>query len=433
MKPRLFEPLTVGFDWEHWVVDRAGLVVGEKELGRMVERVNARAPDLPVGLDLCQLELRSGVCRTAAEVREKAARAHRMSLAAARAHGRALYPSAGHPLVRNFAGGHVHVGSAWDYRAADALRQRLVPWVPALVALSANAPVTLGRTSGYASWRAAFQAYGCSVPVAAQPTAVAHVRWGEDVCMKMRQRPTLEVRCLDAASEPGLFAELALAAAGLVASLADETPPAGCGVPDEAAFLEAAANRYNAARHGLAATFVRSGREVGAWEVAAELLEHARPGLARLGAAPGDLETLGRMVALRQTQADRARALLRGSREALEQPRRLVEAAGREGFAAWLGRQAPRAAEPHEPLAEAALLLVRGWTPWPRVQLELGLPPAEVFRILELHAADGRVVLERDVERGVVCRLPAGEAVKRRRERRCTGTWRRCSPPAKRG
>jgi len=50
-------------------------------------------------------------------------------------------------------GMHVHVDIASDEEGVAVL-DRIAPWLPVLLAVSANSPFVAGRDSGYASWRA---------------------------------------------------------------------------------------------------------------------------------------------------------------------------------------------------------------------------------------------------------------------------------------
>lgn len=431
----LFDPLTVGFDWETWVTDVAGLAASEKEVQVIVEDLHRAHPRLPMGKDLGQVEMRSGILRSAEEIRSRAALAFDAVLKVVRARDREVYPFAGHPLVHNFAGGHVHVGSVYDMEGALRLRRALFPHVPALVALAAASPVTQLRSGEYKSYRTALKAYNCVMPVAPQTLAIAQQRGGEDVMPKMEQKPTIEVRCLDAATSPAVFADLATLAAGLVAALAERMDAGDEGPEvdwdrDPARYLEIIANRYNAARHGLQATFVRDGRPVEAAQAVALVLTLAEPGLRRLGAGDGDLSIVRRMVGLRQTQADWMRHVLAGSDDPFQGARRLLDARSNGGFEAYIEEASPLGPVPHETIEGAVRDRVRGWSPWTRINYEISVPPVRLWEILRTLAARGEIQLVRDPRRGLVA-LPASPAASGDGRRPCIGTWRRCSKSTK--
>ena len=56
MKPSLFAPLTLGFDWEVWIVDRAGMALPERKLLPILERVVRRHPRLPTAPPAHEIE-----------------------------------------------------------------------------------------------------------------------------------------------------------------------------------------------------------------------------------------------------------------------------------------------------------------------------------------------------------------------------------------
>ncbi|MFC4563926.1 glutamate--cysteine ligase [Nocardiopsis mangrovi] len=126
-----------------------------------------------------QLEAASPVCRTADELRGHLTAARAALCAAAASRGLAVAAAGtavlgdvgGAPLsagtrYRNIArtfgalrdahtvcGCHVHVGVA-DPLTAVEVANHLRPWLPSLLALTANSPFRRGRDTGHASWRA---------------------------------------------------------------------------------------------------------------------------------------------------------------------------------------------------------------------------------------------------------------------------------------
>ncbi|WP_405060242.1 glutamate--cysteine ligase [Kribbella sp. NBC_01505] len=136
-------------------------------------------PDLDVTLELtrAQIEINSPVCDSAADL-HRALTSMRAELATA-AHGEGArllaiaVPPAGEaaqlvtkqPRYREMAdrygllareqgvcGCHVHVDVP-DEEAAVRVSNHLRPWLPSLLALTANSPVYLGQDTGFASWR----------------------------------------------------------------------------------------------------------------------------------------------------------------------------------------------------------------------------------------------------------------------------------------
>ncbi|WIX75598.1 glutamate--cysteine ligase [Amycolatopsis carbonis] len=129
-----------------------------------------------------QLELASGVCASAEELRVQLTTGRRLLAQAAAAEDCALVSSgtpvslpgrgaqpepqgryaeiheAYGPLAADYeaCGCHVHVGVD-DPDTAVAVVNHLGPWLPVLLALSANSPFADGRDTGYHSWRMVLQ------------------------------------------------------------------------------------------------------------------------------------------------------------------------------------------------------------------------------------------------------------------------------------
>jgi carboxylate-amine ligase len=194
---------------------------------------------------------------------------------------------------------HVHVGMA---SADDCWRclEGILPWLPVVLALSANSPWLAGEVTGMASNRAPVLA---ELPRAGAPPAFGGYagweRWVERlaeagiaqdytrVWWDVRPHPklgTLEVRMPDQPTDVRLsvaFAALlqALCAAVLEGELA---PPAADGDRGRGDYAQ---NRWAAARFGPRAELLHpDGRSAGtAAELGAELLERLAPAAAELG------------------------------------------------------------------------------------------------------------------------------------------------------
>ncbi len=226
--------------------------------------------------------------------------------------------------VTGTCGCHVHVAVPTPTAGVAAL-YRLRPWLPALIALTANSPVWRGRDSGWASLRyALWSRWPTAVPAppvrtvaeydAAVRTAVVSGQAldARSVYFSARlspRHPTLEVRVADVA----MTVDEATAYAGLVRALvaqalddAAEDRPA-LDIPQPV--LVDACRR--AARGGLPGRVldVTSGRRVRGWDLVDDLVAHALPRLERHGEAAGVLGTLHRMRVM-GGGADRQRRLL---------------------------------------------------------------------------------------------------------------------------
>jgi glutamate---cysteine ligase / carboxylate-amine ligase len=306
-----------------------------------------------------QVEMNTPVCATLGEVRDAVRRGRRALAEAAEGEGLRLAAAGTHPFshwgdqtvtektrYRNLAqdyrqvfreqvvfGCHVHVGIQ-DREAAIQTMNRVRPWLPVLLALSANSPYWLGADTGYASYRTEVWNRW---PMAGMPQAFASraeydrlvetlmatgsvreptkLYW--DVRPSARQE-TLEFRVADvcmgvdeAVMVTGLARALALVCHDAAARGEPDPPPR----PE---LLRAA--KWRAARHGLDADLVdaAAGRARPAAEMVRLFLDRVRPGLE----AGGDLEEVTELVeatVARGTGAARQRAVFErtGSLEAV--------------------------------------------------------------------------------------------------------------------
>jgi hypothetical protein len=205
-----------------------------------------------------------------------------------------------HPAVGAAACVHVHCGTEHSFPAASALANEMAIHVPAFAALMANSPFWGPQAGKYKSYRVLKKADYCSRPRELQDPNSAMLGWGEDVCVKVVWKPTIEVRLADSASSSKVVTEYVTLLTALAVSLAEmDRKPV-----ERPRFLESVRNRWKAAKYGLQATFEFEGKEVPVSEVLEHIIEISRPGLNRIGASLTDFEMIPRMIAKRQTQAD---------------------------------------------------------------------------------------------------------------------------------
>jgi carboxylate-amine ligase len=196
---------------------------------------------------------------------------------------------------------HVEVGSIDDgVRVLD----RISPWLPVLLAMSANSPFFDGRDTGYASWRAQtwnrWPSHGSGQPFADADTYTALteklVEWGAALDPAMvyfdaRYAPaygTVEVRIADVCAETDdALLVAALARALVVTAAREERSPAW-----RSELVRAAT--WRASRDGLAARLVDPAARAlaPARDVVGSLLDHVRDALEEAG----DLDQVSRLV-----------------------------------------------------------------------------------------------------------------------------------------
>ncbi|WP_066360991.1 carboxylate-amine ligase [Herbidospora mongoliensis] len=293
-----------------------------------------------------QVEAASGVCDDLSDLRAQLTGARRSLAEAARAHGLRLV-SVGTPVLPGSAppvsageryadiirthrgtisdyqccGCHVHVGVP-DRSTAVAVLNHVRPWLPTLVALSANSPYDKGTDSGFASWRIAeqmrFPGAGIpprfSSPEEYDKTIDQLVDTGVLVDTAMTfwlarlgvRKPTIEIRAADAAGSVDDAALLALLIRALVTTSLTELA-AGREGPELPEAVGTAA-LFNAARNGLAGVGVCpiEGREVTASSLVDRLLSHVRDSLEESGEFD-EVRRLLAQVELAGTGAERQR------------------------------------------------------------------------------------------------------------------------------
>ncbi|WP_431873357.1 carboxylate-amine ligase [Amycolatopsis sacchari] len=217
---------------------------------------------------------------------------------------------------------HVHVAIP-DRATGLAVSNRIRPWLPVLLALTANSPFHDGDDTGYASWRHVmwgrwpssgppphFESedhYESLVDAMLRTGALLDrgmVYW--DIRLSEHQ-PTLEVRISDVAATVEEAGLLAVLVRGLAARAMDEgdAPDGKAGPPPE--LLRTML--WRGARDGLSGKAVdpEDGDLVPAWHLVDRLVEQVRPHLRQTGDEEFVREVLDR---LRQTGggADRQRA-----------------------------------------------------------------------------------------------------------------------------
>ncbi|MFF8828258.1 glutamate--cysteine ligase [Streptomyces sp. NPDC015131] len=348
-------PPTIGVEEEYFLVHPTTRQL-EPAAPRVLARASATVGDLVTGeFTAYQIEGRTPPCAGAGDLREELRRVRAAAVSAARAEGLRLYASGtpvlgapgpassrdglgDHPRYRagadqyramldDFAIGalHVHVHVP-DKELAVLAGNHLRPWLPLLVALSANSPFHEGTDTGYASWRAVIRGrFPCLGPPPYAESLDHHERLAVAIAgteamlepgmpfwdLRPNPRlPTLEVRSMDVL--PGIDDTVALAVLvrALVVTAAERVVRGDPGPPVGAELLRAA--YWRAARDGWAGGGVDalSGRVLPAPEQAERLVRHVRPVLE----AYGDLDEVTaflRRLAERGSGAERQRARAR--------------------------------------------------------------------------------------------------------------------------
>jgi carboxylate-amine ligase len=320
-------PFSLGVEEELMILDAATF-----EQVAAVDRIlkGVEGMTLPGGIKTelfaSVFETNTDICATVSEVDEALPVLRRAAAAAAKREGLAVGAAATHPFARPEAqpivkeeryvtfvgyggisvrrqgvqGLHVHVGmpSAEEcWRCLDAI----VPWLPVVLALSANSPWFAGELTGMASNRAPVLA---ELPRAGAPPAFASYAEWESWVERLMQlgvteeytriwwdvRPhpklgTLEVRVPDQPTDVHLSAAFTALLQALCATALDGGLPRNERALGDSGRADYAQNRWSAARFGPRAKLLHpdGGSYVLASELAAELLELVRPAARVLG------------------------------------------------------------------------------------------------------------------------------------------------------
>ncbi|MBE1493770.1 carboxylate-amine ligase [Amycolatopsis lexingtonensis] len=259
--------LTFGVEEEFFVVDRRGhLSPAGDDVVDAAEAAADEQGDLQHELTRAQAEAATGICRTHAEALRQLRGLRDDLSAAARRRGYRLLPAGAPPLsevdppgitpnpryermAEHFGatartsltcGCHVHVAIP-DPETGVQVLNRVRPWLPALLTVTANSAISDGYDTGYCSWR--YQQWS-RWPSAGPPPRFASLdeyesivdawlRAGSildrgmiywDVRLSEKQ-PTLEFRIADVAATPDDAVLLAVLARALVATAQDDDAP----------------------------------------------------------------------------------------------------------------------------------------------------------------------------------------------------------------
>jgi carboxylate-amine ligase len=189
---------------------------------------------------------------------------------------------------------HVHVHVA-DREMAVLAGNHLRPWLPLLVAMSANAPFHQGRDTGYADWRAVIRS---RFPCLGPPPYAESIRRHEELAARMAESeamldaalpfwdlrpnprvPTLEIRSMSVAADIDDAVALAVLIRALVTTVSAKVEAGDPGPCPPSELLRAA--YWRAARDGWRGCGVDalSGQILPTPAQADRLIDHIRPAL----------------------------------------------------------------------------------------------------------------------------------------------------------
>jgi carboxylate-amine ligase len=340
--------MTVGIEEEYFLVHpvtRAPEPAGARVVAQAASNLG---DSISCEFAQCQVEVKTSPCADAAKLREEVVRLRAAAAEAAVAlglrlcacgttvlAGRAPIAVGEHPRYRagveqyramldDFAvcAMHTHVELP-DRDMAVRVGNHLRPWLPLLVALSANSPFHQGRDTGYADWRTVIRS---RFPCLGPPPYAESFRDYRELATAMAESgamldadipfwdirpnprlPTLEVRTMSVNADIDVSVALAVIVRALVTTATDKVL-SGEPVPRPRSELLRAAY-WRAARDGWAGSGIDalSGRVIPAPAQAARLFDHVRAALEQHGDAELVMDFLQRLSA-GGTGAERQRA-----------------------------------------------------------------------------------------------------------------------------
>ncbi|HVF33532.1 MAG TPA: glutamate--cysteine ligase [Acidimicrobiales bacterium] len=309
---------TVGVEEEYHLVDAETMAM--RSMAAVVDAARDSMDDASAEISTAQLEVATPVCTTLDEVRGELVRLRAQAGAVAARHGCRILAMATHPfatwddqelsagaryvglferwgvlaLQQLITGCHVHV-AVDDPDVLIGVLDRVRPWLPTLVALTASSPFWEGTDTGYASYRTmwfdrwptaglpgplgsrqVFDELVTSMVATGAIDDATHLYW--DARPSVRY-PTLEFRCGDVSPSIDDAVLYAALARSLTRTLVAEVV-AGAAPPDVRPEVLRVA-RWRAARHGLSEQLV----DPATWQLAPaptvvdRLLARLRPDL----------------------------------------------------------------------------------------------------------------------------------------------------------
>ena len=300
-KKNPFHPLTVGYDWEMAVLRNTTESVGMDEIKKIANEIRRKISWARAGMDIDLLELRMEVVSDWNEFREKNRILIDCAKKIAKRKGFTILPIGARPTEQMPIGSHIHIGTITDFTKATRIANTMMKYVPCLVSLACNSPFSRFEIGEFKSYRVIYNAEWCSFPIEMRIPQFSRGGWGEDVQVRLPRKPTIEIRCLDSASDIGLMEEYTALLSGLLYGVLKREKETK---KEKDVIKWYSINRFRAAKYGLQAMFHWDGEEKPVSDIFSDIFSIAQEGLEVFGASLDDLSIIKRMLKKRQTQAD---------------------------------------------------------------------------------------------------------------------------------
>lgn len=388
-KKNPFHPLTVGYDWEMAVLKDTTESAGETEIKKIANEIRRQIPWTRAGMDIDLLEVRMEIIADWHEFKEK----NRMLIDCARKiskrKGFIILPIGARPTEQMPIGSHIHIGTIADFTDATRIANAMIKYVPCFVALACNSPFSRFDMGEFKSYRIIYNAEWCSFPNEMRIPRLARGGWGEDVQVRLPRKPTIEIRCLDSASDINLMEEYVVLLAGLFYGVGKRAKS----MKEEKDIMKwQSINRFRAAKDGLQAIFHWNGEEKPVTEIFSEIFFIAQEGLEAFGASLDDLEIIQKMLKKKQTQSDFLLTFIELDRDPPSLLRIISNVLSKgDAFKVYLKKAKRLPLKKPLPLEDFILSKITKDVPYFHLYLLSPLPPFYLNRILTRFEKEGRI------------------------------------------
>lgn len=397
-----FQPLTLGYDWEVWALNHEMRPGDEKKFEKIADRVNEELAPLEAHREWHFIEMGPGVVQDWSELLDRTNRYVEWVLAEFAKEDLFFCPCGSIASEDGTAGLHIHVGTVGDAKAEALVVNALVRYIPPLLALMANSPVSDWKKGKWKAYRMCASWGSGGVYPVIEPHLCNSMYFG-DVCFRRSDKPTIEIRLADSCMSTRLLCEYAVVVAGLVDWISDHPEDSPVSY-SEAEYTEFLTDRWQATKHGLQATFTSGGVERSASDAVREIIDKAAGGMRKLGASVEDLVVIPKMLEKRQTQADFQLAYLEQHPDLIAFTHAFADVLKDfSAFERYLDMAKPLPQSARADLDEAILEKIGRDTSLSRLMSEPSIPPVLLEKRLRALESAGRISMTTTPEDGVKC------------------------------
>lgn len=390
IKTNPFEPITVGYDWEMALLKETTESVGMDAIRKIANEIRGKIPFARVGMDIDLLELRMEIQSDWKTFKEKNRILIDCAKKIAKRNGYTILPLGARPTEQMPIGSHIHIGTITDFTDATRIANAMIRYVPCLIALACNSPFSRLSLGQFKSYRIIYNAEECSLSNEIRIPRFAQGGWGEDIQVRLPEKPTIECRCLDSASDINLMEEYVALLAGLLFGIGKKST----GMRNkENEIKDASINRFRGAKHGLQAFFIWNDKETPVTDIFPEIFSLAQEGLESFGASLDNLKTIKKMLRKRQTQSDFLMMLSEIDRDPSSLLRTIMNIYSDENaFKQYLEKARKLPLRKPIVLEDFILSKITKDVPYNHLNLLTSLPPYYLNRILEKFEKEGKII-----------------------------------------